>query len=101
MKADQNPKGRAFILYMDNVYVMSECCSADIDEARQISVVRKGEHVQEDWAMCSKCHRTLECNMTGWTAHPPVSQIESTRPGAWDRWGKFWFGLDDFAMEVN
>lgn len=100
MDASQNPKKRALILDANTLYVMSECCSADIEESKFISVIRKGSQVEEEWAMCSRCHRTLEHNDTGWTSSPTVWSINGTTPSSWRGWGKYWFGLEDFAMEV-
>ena len=54
MSASQNPKKRALVFDRDGVHVMSECCSADIDEDKTISVIRKGVQVEESWAMCSR-----------------------------------------------
>jgi hypothetical protein len=97
----QNPKERMLVFNSDGVHVLSECCKAQVDDERTISVIRKGIQVEEMWSMCSRCNRTLECNNVGWTSHPPVEHIEGTSPQAWARWGKYWFGLDEFGMEVS
>jgi hypothetical protein len=98
IRSDENPRGRTFAQYGSTLRVESECCGAHIHSDFRV------EGDIRYWMKCVYCDTILQENDPDklWlTELDDALDIGDTEPESWAPWGKFMFGLDDFAMSVE
>jgi hypothetical protein len=101
LEPHQNPKGRTLTQHGTSLFVLSECCNAEIDPSARISVIRKGKHVEETWMLCQKCHRTLQANTEWATVVRHIQYWGDETPPKVVAWAEAMFGLKDCQITVK
>jgi hypothetical protein len=92
-----NGHGRWLVQDHDMISVLSGCCKAVIDP-----MVPDEYTADRLWAKCPGCGNFLQINNKGWISTlTDIRRYRGDRPDSWNRWGEFWFGLREFAMDVK
>lgn len=95
----QNPNNRMLVQEYDKMYVLSGCCGDKFDADYKVT---DKDGNTEVWARCTGCGTLLDKNDSGWAAVlSNIGQFAEYMPSSIALWGRYWFGLDEFGMEVR
>ena len=85
--------GRSLLHKEDKLFVLSECCDA---------LINGDDHEGVYSAFCGLCTAFLTRNPERWSQTIyGVDGIDQEDGETWARWGFFWFGVEEFGMELE